>query len=329
MQQHLADKNIALDLARVTEAAALGSSRFIGKGDKDDVRKAAVDAMRIAFQSIHIRGLIVVGGGEPDEAPMFYNGAEVGYGDGPEMDVAVDPVDGVAGVAFGRHNSISSVGIARKGALFNPGHSKYCQKIVVGKNASGVIDDMDMPLKDMVAKVARAAGKSVNEVNIFVLDRKRNTKIAQDARITGARVYVHRAGDIAGALMAADDTNDMDMLLGIGGTAEAIVTACGLKGSGGQMLIRLAPQSDEERKAIEADGIDINAVRSLNELVTSDECFFAFTGITPGELLDGVRYKGEYAITSSCATRGRTGTRRYIQAWHDRKKLSKMSTIVY
>lgn len=328
MQQHLADKNIALDLVRVTEAAALAATVQTGRGDKDAVDQAAVNAMRIAFQALHIRGTVVIGEGEKDHAPMLFNGEHVGYGDGPEMDVAVDPVDGTSCVAFGRPNGLAAAGIALKGSMFNPGHSYYCMKLVVPEEAAGIAD-LEAPAGEMAVKVAKALGKPVGELNVFILDKPRHEKLAAEIRATGARVMLHAEGDIAGSLMVVDPFSNIDMLIGIGGTPEAIITACGLKGSGGQMLTRLAPKTKEERDAIEAEGIDLNVVRSLDDLVKTDQCFFACTGVTNGELLQGVVYKKGYAVTSSLTTRGRTGTRRLIQAFHDRGKLSKMSTVRY
>ena len=328
MQQHLADKNIALDLVRVTEAAALASARYTGLGDKELVDRAAVDAMRIAFQSLHIQGTIVIGEGEKDEAPMLYTGEKLGFGDGLEFDIAVDPIDGTSCVAGGRPNGIAAVGIALKGTMFNPGHSYYCEKMAVGAEAAGVID-LDAPIKDNIQKVAKALGKDVHELKVFVLDKPRHEQLIKDIHAAGARVMVHSDGDIAGALMAVDPIADIDMLVGIGGTPEAVVTACGIKGTGGQMLTRLAPKTEAEREAIIKDGVDLKAIRTVDDLITSDRCFFAATGVTPGELLDGVHYKGNYTLTSSICSRGRTGTRRYIQAWHDRAKLSKMSSIEY
>lgn len=328
MQQHLADKNIALDLVRVTEAAALASARYTGLGDKELVDRAAVDAMRIAFQSLHIQGTIVIGEGEKDEAPMLYTGEKLGFGDGLEFDIAVDPIDGTSCVAGGRPNGIAAVGIALKGTMFNPGHSYYCEKMAVGAEAAGVID-LDAPIKDNIQKVAKALGKDVRELKVFVLDKPRHEQLIKDIHAAGARVMVHSDGDIAGALMAVDPIADIDMLVGIGGTPEAVVTACGIKGTGGQMLTRLAPKTEAEREAIIKDGVDLKAIRTVDDLITSDQCFFAATGVTPGELLDGVHYKGNYTLTSSICSRGRTGTRRYIHAWHDRAKLSKMSSIEY
>ena len=328
MQQHLADKNIALDLVRVTEAAALAAARYFGRGDKEAADEAAVEAMRIAFQGLHIRGNVVIGEGEKDHAPMLYNGEKVGFGDGPEMDVAVDPVDGTTAVAFGYNNSLAVVGLAQKGTMFNPGPSYYCKKLAVGKDAAGVID-LDAPIKDNLIKVAKAKGKPVSELKVFVLLKPRHEKLIRDIRMTGARVVTHRDGDIAGAILAADPRSSVDMLVGTGGTPEAVLSCCAIKGSGAQLLTRLDPQSEEERKAIIDAGIDIDAIRGVNDIITTDQCFFAATGITEGELLNGVRYQGDFGVTHSLTVRGRTGTIRYIQAWHDRKKLAKMSSIDY
>lgn len=328
MQSHLADKNIALDLVRVTEAAALASARYVGLGDKNLVDKAAVDAMREAFQSLHLRGTIVIGEGEKDEAPMLYTGEEVGFGDGPEFDIAVDPIDGTSCVAGGRPNGIAAVAIALKGHMFNPARSFYCEKMAVGPEAANVID-LEAPIKDNVEKVAKALGKKVGELKVFVLDKPRHEQLIKDIHAAGARVMVHSDGDIAGALMTIDPTSDIDMLVGIGGTPEAVVTACGMKGTGGQMLTRLRPKTEEERRNIIEDGIDLDAIRSIDDLITTDQCFFAATGVTPGAFLDGVHYRGNYTLTSSMSSRGRTGTIRYIQAWHDRRKLSQMGNIEY
>lgn len=328
MQQHLADKNIALDLVRVTEAAALAAARYFGRGDKEAADEAAVEAMRIAFQGLHIRGNVVIGEGEKDHAPMLYNGEKVGFGDGPEMDVAVDPVDGTTAVAFGYNNSLAVVGLAQKGTMFNPGPSYYCKKLAVGKDAAGVID-LDAPIKDNLIKVAKAKGKPVSELKVFVLLKPRHEKLIRDIRMAGARVVTHRDGDIAGAILAADPRSSVDMLVGTGGTPEAVLSCCAIKGSGAQLLTRLDPQSEEERKAIIEAGIDIDAIRGVNDIITTDQCFFAATGITEGELLNGVRYQGDFGVTHSLTVRGRTGTIRYIQAWHDRKKLAKMSSIDY
>lgn len=328
VEQHLTDRNLALELVRVTEAGALAAARLVGRGQKEEADGAAVNAMRIAFQSVHIRGTVIIGEGEKDHAPMLYNGEAVGFGDGPEIDIAVDPVEGTNAVAYGRPNGLAVIGCTPKGGMFNPGRSYYCKKLVVGKEAANVID-LDAPVADNLKKIAFALGKPVSELNIFVLDKPRHVGLINDIRIAGARIHLYSDGDVAGALMAADPRHQMDVLMGVGGTPEAVITACALKGTGAQMLTRLNPLSEEERKNIEADGISVDTIRSVDDLITSNESYFAASGITEGELLDGVAYRGEYAITSSMATRGRTGTTRYIQAWHNRKKLATMSSIRY
>lgn len=327
-RQHLTDKNLALDLVRVTEAGALAAAHYFGRGDKDEADGAAVAAMRIAFQSVHIRGKVIIGEGEKDNAPMLYNGETVGYGDGPEVEIAVDPIEATNAIAYGRPNAISVIGAVEKGGMFNPGHSFYCKKLVVGKDAADVID-LEAPTRDNMIKIAKAKGKPVGELNVFVLDKPRHIGLIQELRLLGVRVHLHSDGDVAGALMAADPRHSMDVLIGIGGTPEAVITACALKGSGAQMLTKMEPMSVAEQKAIEADGIDISAIRGVDDIITTDKCYFAATGISEGEVLHGVEYKGEYAVTSSMATRGRTGTIRYIQAWHNRKKLATMSSVRY
>ena len=326
--QHLTDKNLALDLVRVTEAGALASAHYFGRGDKEEADSAAVSAMRIAFQSIHIRGTVIIGEGEKDKAPMLYIGEKVGYGDGPEVDIAVDPIDGTDAVADGHHNAISAIAAVEKGGMFNPGRSFYCKKLVVGKEAANVID-LDAPTRDNLMKIAKALGKPVGELNVFVLDKPRHIGLIQEIRLAGARVHLHYEGDIAGSLMAADPRQSIDVLMGIGGTPEAVLSACGLKGSGAQILTRLTPLSEEERIALEECGLDTKVIRGVDDLVTTDKCYFAATGVSEGEILQGVEYKGEYAVTTSMCMRGRTGTIRYIQAWHNRKKLATMSSIRY
>lgn len=328
LNQHLSDKNLALDLVRVTEAAALAAARYHGRGDKEEADGAAVAAMRIAFQSVHIKGNVMIGEGEKDKAPMLYHGEQVGFGDGAEVDIAVDPIEGTNAVAYGRPNAIAVVGAVDRGHMFNPGHSFYCKKLVVGADAASVID-LDAPLRDNLANIAKAKGKSISDLNVFVLDKPRHQGLIQELRLAGARVYMQPDGDVAGALMAADPRHYLDVLVGVGGTPEAVITACALKGSGAQMLIKLNPLSDAERQSILDDGIDLNRIMSVDDLITTDKCYFAATGISSGELLHGVEYHGDYACTSSMTTRGRTGTIRYIQAWHDRKKLSSMSSITY
>lgn len=324
--QHLTDKNLALDLVRVTEAAALAGARYFGRGEKEVADGAAVAAMRLAFQSVNIRGRVVIGEGEKDHAPMLYNGEIVGSGNGPEIEIAVDPIEGTNAVAYGRPNAIAVVGAVEKGGMFNPGRSYYCKKLVVGPEAANVID-LDAPTKDNLVKIAKALDKSINDLNVFVLDKPRHVQLIKEIREAGARVHLYSDGDVAGALMVADQRHSLDVLMGVGGTPEAVITACALKGSGAQMLTRLNPLSEEEKNHILDDGIDLNLIRGVDDIITTDVCFFAATGISEGEVLHGVTYKGDYAVTSSLTTRGRTATKRYIEAWHNRKKLASMSDV--
>lgn len=323
MQTNFSDKNIALDLVRVTEAGALQAAPFVGRGNKEAADGAAVDAMRSAFNSIHVQGTVVIGEGEKDHAPMLYIGERVGAGFGPEVDIAVDPVEGTTAVSCGKPNGLSVIGMASAHSLFNPAHSYYCKKIAVGADAANVID-IDAPIEDNLEKVAKAKGKDVRDLSVFVLDKPRHQQLIARIRNVGSRVMLHNDGDVAGCLMAMDPRASIDLVVGTGGTPEAVITACAFKGSGAQMLTRLDPQSEYERDLILKDGINLSLIRSVDDLVTTDQCFFAATGITNGELLRGVEYKGEYAVTHSITTRGRTGTMRYIEAWHDRNKLQSL-----
>ena len=236
------EKNLALDIVRITEAAALASARWLGRGDKEAGDGAAVDAMRISFASLHIDGMVVIGEGEKDHAPMLYNGESVGRGDGPALDVAVDPVEGTNLLAYGRPNAISVVGVAPRGNMFNPGPSYYMQKLVVSREAREVID-LDAPVSVNLVNVAKAMGKSVQDLVVFVLDKPRHQRLIEEIRATGARIQLQTDGDVAGALMAVDPRSEVDVMMGTGGTPEGVLAACAVKGMGGQILARLDPQS--------------------------------------------------------------------------------------
>ena len=281
------EKNLALDIVRITEAAALASARWLGRGDKEAGDGAAVDAMRISFATLHIDGMVVIGEGEKDHAPMLYNGEKVGMGDGPSLDVAVDPVEGTNLLAYGRPNAISVVGVAPKGNMFNPGPSFYMQKLVVSREARDVID-LDAPVKDNLVNVAKAMGKSVQDLVVFVLDKPRHQRLIEEIRTAGARIQLQTDGDVAGSLMAVDPRSEVDLMMGTGGTPEGVLAACAIKGMGGQILARLDPQSYVEKEAINEAGIDLREVLTVNDLVRSDDCFFAATGISGGN----------YAVTS-------------------------------
>ena len=250
------EKNLALDIVRITEAAALASARWLGRGDKEAGDGAAVDAMRISFATLHIDGMVVIGEGEKDHAPMLYNGEKVGMGDGPSLDVAVDPVEGTNLLAYGRPNAISVVGVAPKGNMFNPGPSFYMQKLVVSREARDVID-LDAPVKDNLVNVAKAMGKSVQDLVVFVLDKPRHQRLIEEIRTAGARIQLQTDGDVAGSLMAVDPRSEVDLMMGTGGTPEGVLAACAIKGMGGQILARLDPQSYVEKEAINEAGIDL------------------------------------------------------------------------
>lgn len=322
------EKNLALDIVRITEAAALASARWLGRGDKEAGDGAAVDAMRISFATLHIDGLVIIGEGEKDNAPMLYNGEKVGMGVGPRLDVAVDPVEGTSLLAYGRPNAISVVGVAPKGSMFNPGPSYYMQKLVVAREARNVID-LDAPVKVNLANVAKAMGKSIQDLVVFVLDKPRHEKLIAEIREAGARIQLQTDGDVAGALMAVDPRSEVDIMMGTGGTPEGVLAACAIKGMGGQMLARLDPQSYVEKEAINETGIDAREVLTVNDLVRSDDCFFAATGISGGDFLRGVGYSAKYAVTHSLVLRGKTGTLRYVESYHNMDRLSKFSAVRY
>ena len=322
------EKNLAMDIVRSTEAAAMASARWLGRGDKDAGDAAAVEAMRISFSSLHIDGRVVIGEGAKDKAPMLYSGETVGMGDGPKLDVAVDPVEGTSLLAYGRPNAISVVGVAPQGSMFDPGPSFYMEKLVVGNEARDAID-LDAPVKDNLVRVAKALGKSVQDLVVFVLDKPRHERLINDIRTAGARIQLQSDGDVVGALMAADPRSEVDMMIGTGGTPEGVLAACALKGMGGQILARLDPQSYVEKEAIENAGIDTREVLTTDNLVRSDDCFFAATGISGGDFLHGVRYGGRYAVTHSLVLRGKTGTLRYVESYQNMGRLAKISAVRY
>ena len=322
------EKNLALDLVRITEAAALASARWLGRGAKESGDGAAVDAMRLSFSTVHIDGTIMIGEGEKDEAPMLYNGERVGSGNGPAVDVAIDPVEGTSLLAYGRPNAISVVGVAPSGTMFDPGPSYYMKKLVVPEAAREVAD-LEAPVGDNLAKIAKALGKDVEDLVIFVLDKPRHKELIHDIRKAGARIQLHTDGDVAGALMAVDPGCEVDIMMGTGGTPEGVLSACAIRGLNGEMLTRFDPQLESERKAIEAYGLDMKTVRCVSDLVTSDDVFFAATGISGGTFLSGVRYTGTGAVTESLAIRGKTGTIRYMKSIHNLERLMKFSAIQY
>ena len=322
------DRNVGLDLLRTTEAAALAAARWVGRGDKEAGDQAAVDAMRVLLGTVHMSGVIVIGEGEKDHAPMLYVGEAVGDGKGLETDVAVDPVEGTNLLAKGLPNSIAIVGLAPRGAMANVGSSFYMDKIVVGPDAAGKIN-LDAPVTENLKAVAAAKKGRVEELTVVVLDRPRNEDKIETARRMGARVRLISDGDVAPSVMTALPGTGIDVVMGIGGTPEGIITACAMHGLGGEIQGRLAPQSDEERERIEAEGIDLNLKLSHRELVVGDDIFFAATGITQGDFLRGVKYTSDGAVTHSLVTRSRSGTWRVIESHHRWEKLEPISAVPY
>ncbi len=321
-------RNLALDLVRVTEAAALASARWLGKGEKDSGDKAAVDAMRLSFNAVDISGTIIIGEGEKDEAPMLFNGEKVGTGKGPAVDVAVDPVEGTNLLAYGRPNAIAVVGMAPGGSMYNPGPSYYMKKLVVPAAARDVVD-VDAPVKDTLSKVARVMDKDINDLMVFVLDKPRHQQLIRDIREAGARIQLHTDGDVAGALMAVDPKSEVDLLMGTGGTPEGVLSACAIKALGGEMLGRLDPQKEHEKKALNDMGADLKQVLNVDTLVSDDDVFFSATGISGGTFLSGVHYSGDGAVTTSMVMRGKTGTVRRIESAHSWDKLMRFSAVEY
>ncbi|NLG54314.1 MAG: class II fructose-bisphosphatase [Rhodococcus sp.] len=320
------DRNLALELVRVTEAGALAAGRWVGRGDKEGGDGAAVDAMRELVSSVSMNGIVVIGEGEKDEAPMLYNGEEVGNGDGPACDFAVDPVDGTTLMSKGMPNAISVLAVAERGAMFDPSAVFYMEKIAVGPEAADVID-ISAPVGENVKRVAKARKASVSDVTVCILDRPRHAELIQQVRDTGARIRLISDGDVAAAIAAARPESGTDMLLGIGGTPEGIIAAAAMRCMGGALQGRLAPKDDEERqKAIDA-GYDLDQVLRTEDLVSGENVFFCATGVTDGDLLRGVRYYGGGASTQSIVMRSKSGTVRMIDAYHRLEKLREYSAV--
>ena len=321
-------RNLALELARVTEAAALAAGRFMGRGDKEAADQAAVNAMRIVLQTVDMQGIIVIGEGEKDNAPMLYNGEMVGNGSGPEVDVAVDPIDGTRPLAFGRSNSLATVAIAPRGTMFDPGPFVYMNKLAVGPEAKGKIN-IEMSITHNLKAIARATRKDVEDLTTIILDRDRHKEMIAEIRTAGARIRLIPDGDVAAALMTAWPDSGVDVLIGVGGTPEGVIAACALRAMGGEIQGKLyARDEDELRRGREA-GYDFDKILTMDDLVSSEDVFFAATGITDGELLRGVHYHGGGASTDSLVVRGLTGTVRQITATHRIDKLRHLSAVRY
>jgi len=322
------DRNLALELVRVTEAAALAASRWMGRGDKNGADGAAVDAMRVMLGSVGMTGVIVIGEGEKDEAPMLFNGEEVGDRQGPPVDIAVDPVDGTTLTALGRGNAIAVIAVSERGTMFNPGPCVYMDKIAVGPDCRGVVD-LNASATDNLNAVAKAKGERVRDVTAVILDRPRHADLIEEVRTAGARIRLIQDGDVVGALSTCFPDTGADILLGIGGTPEGVITACALKCLGGEQLGRLYVRNDDERgRALEA-GYDLERILTENDLVASENCFFAATGITDGELMKGVHFDARGATTQSLVMRSKSGTVRRIDARHSIDKLVEFAAIPF
>ena len=322
------DRNLALELVRVTEAAALAAGRWIGHGDKNSADGAAVDAMRLMIDTVSMDGIVVIGEGEKDAAPMLFNGEQVGSGEGPQTDVAVDPIDGTRLTATGQPNAVSVIALAPRGSMFFPGSAMYMEKIAVGGEAADVID-ITASVEENIRAVAKAKGKKPEEVTVTILDRPRHDGILAACREVGCRVAMITDGDVAGAIVAATPRTQIDMLLGIGGTPEGVVAAAALKCLGGAIQGRLYPRDDDERATLVEEGYDLDRILGIDDLVAGDDVFFAATGVTDGNLLRGVKYWPDGASTHSMVMRSRSGTLRYVEAEHAFEKLERFSRIDY
>lgn len=313
------DRNLALELVRVTEAAALAASHWVGRGDKIAADGAAVDAMRRMLTTVSMRGVVVIGEGEKDEAPMLFNGEEVGDGTGFNCDIAVDPIDGTTLTSLGRDNAIAVIAVSERGSMFDPGPCVYMDKLAVGPEAADVVDIRES-ITENLGRVADAKGMAVNDLTAVILDRPRHEEMIDEIRSAGSRIKLIPDGDVAGAISTAVEESAGDIMFGIGGTPEGVIAAAALKCMGGEIQGRLWPRNDDERAAAVAAGYDLDKVLTANDLVAGDNCFFAATGITNGELIDGVRYDRHGATTWSLVMRSRSGTVRVVEARHDARK---------
>jgi fructose-1,6-bisphosphatase II len=318
------DRNLALELVRVTEAAAMGAGRWIGRGDKNAADQAAVDAMRSMLDTVSMDGVVVIGEGEKDEAPMLYNGEPVGDGHGSQVDVAVDPLEGTRLTALGQPNAIAVIAVAERGTMFFPGAAVYMDKIAVGADAVDAIDINATPTENVNA-VAKAKGRRPTDIRVVVLERERHEELIGELRQAGARVNLIRDGDVAPAIAAARPQTGVDMLYGVGGTPEGVISAAALKTVGGGIQAKLWPRNDDERQRLLDAGYDLDRVLGTDDLVASDDVFVSATGVTTGALLRGVRYVRDGAITDSIALRSRSGTVRRIEARHQLSKLSQFT----
>jgi fructose-1,6-bisphosphatase II len=322
------DRNLALELVRVTEAAALAAGRWMGRGDREAADRAAVEAMRIMLRSIDMDGVVVIGEGEKDEAPMLYNGERIGNGRPPQVDVAVDPIDGTRLLALGRPGALAVIALSERGTMFSPGRIVYMHKLAVGPEAREVID-LDAPVVENLRRIARAKGKDVDDLTVVILDRERHADLIREVRAAGARIKLIPDGDVSAALMTAFPDSGIDLLIGIGGSPEGVIAAAALKCLGGELQARLWPRNEEERRFAAEMGYDLHRILTADDLVRGDNIFFAATGITDGEILRGVRYTGTGARTHSLVMRSRSGTIRFVEAHHRWDKLMRISGYPY
>jgi fructose-1,6-bisphosphatase II len=317
-----------MELVRVTEAAAMAAGRWMGRGDKNGADQAAVNAMRVVLQTVSMDGVVVIGEGEKDEAPMLYNGERIGDGTPPPTDIAVDPIDGTTPTALGRGGALAVIAVSERGSMFNPGPCVYMEKLAVGPDGAGHVDLNQSPTDNLRA-MAAAKRTSVGDITAVILDRDRHKDLIAEVRQAGARIRLITDGDVAGAISTAWQESGVDILFGIGGTPEGVIAAAALKCMGGELQGRLWPRNDDERRAALAAGYDLDAVLSTDDLVRGDNCFFAATGVTDGELLRGIRYHNTGALTQSLVMRSKSGTVRRVDASHRLQKLREFSQISF
>jgi fructose-1,6-bisphosphatase II len=322
------DRNLAMELVRVTEAAALAAARWMGRGDKEAADGAAVDAMRLMLDTVSMDGVVVIGEGEKDNAPMLYNGEKIGNGDPPVMDIAVDPIDGTTLTSKGMGGALAVVAASERGTMFDPGPCVYMEKIAVGEEVADVVD-IEAPIVENLSRLAKARKTDVANITVTILDRERHDQIVKEIREAGARIKFISDGDVAGAISAARGGTGVDMLLGVGGTPEGVIAACAIKCLGGAIQGRLWPRNEAERDTAIQMGYDLDKVLTTDDLVSGDDVFFAATGVTDGDLLNGVRYRADNAITQSIVMRSRSGTVRQVDALHRTQKLKKFSATLY
>jgi fructose-1,6-bisphosphatase II len=322
------DRNLALELVRVTEAAALAAARMVGRGDKEGADQAAVDAMRYMLDSVSMDGVVVIGEGVKDSAPMLYNGERIGDGTPPEVDIAVDPLEGTRLTAMGMPSAIAVIALSERGTMFDPGPCFYMEK-VVGAAVIADLLDLDRPLPETLRLIANRKGTDIRDVVVMMLDRERNHEAMRQVREAGARVRLILDGDVSAAMLAVSENSPVDLLWGIGGTPEGVITAAAIKCTGGQVLGRLCPRTDEERAAAIDAGYDLTRILTADDLVAGDDAFFSATGVTDGDVLQGVRYQTDHATTESIVMRSRSGTVRRVLGRHDRAKLRTLTGVRY